>query len=336
MTTDNDLLRLLTAIDTAGARLVLVGDPRQLGAVGPGGAMAALLDRHPDLVTTLDENVRQHDPHERFAIANLRGGHLDDALRWYARHDRIHHTPKRKDAIAEMVQAWDADIAAGQRSTMLAWRRKDVDALNRHARRAAIDAGRVHGPSLRIDDRLQVAAGDQLVALAPNHELGIVTSQRLTVAAVDPDRQTVTLDTGDRTITVAAEQLAADPDTGDARFGYGYATTIHRAQGATFDTCHLYADGGTHQLAYVALTRARTSTTIHIVADNLDQAIETLADDWARQDPQRWIIDDHPDPTHDDRHPRTASDKIRRARIAAELDALRHLPSDGLERRLER
>jgi hypothetical protein len=51
----------------AGASLVLVGDHRQLAAVGPGGALAALLERRPDLVITLDTNVRRTRGPERSA-----------------------------------------------------------------------------------------------------------------------------------------------------------------------------------------------------------------------------------------------------------------------------
>ena len=74
MADDANLARLVLAVERSGASLVLVGDHRQLAAVGPGGALAALLDRRPDLVVTLDENVRQHDPAERQALAELRDG----------------------------------------------------------------------------------------------------------------------------------------------------------------------------------------------------------------------------------------------------------------------
>ena len=320
MTTDDDLLRLVTAIDATGARLVLVGDPAQLGAVGPGGAMAALMARHPHLVTRLEENVRQHDPGERTAITNLRTGHVTDAVAWYSANDRIRHAPALPDTLHHMVTAWDDDVIAGRSTTMLAWRRDHVAELNTLARAAAITAGWVHGPSLTVDNGFEVAAGDELVALAANHAAGIITSQRLRVAAVDPDRHTVTVTTADdRAVELPASELGA------GRVGYGYATTIHRAQGATFDTCHVYADGGTHQLTYVALTRARQTTTIHTVADTPAQAVEDLASAWRRPDSQRWIIDDGPDRAHLDRTPRRISDDLRHAHLQTERQTLLEL-----------
>ncbi len=74
MTEDAHLVALTARVEAAGAKLVLVGDHHQLGAVGPGGALAALVRRNPDLVHQLSENRRQHDPAERHALAQLRDG----------------------------------------------------------------------------------------------------------------------------------------------------------------------------------------------------------------------------------------------------------------------
>ena len=69
MTADVDLARLLLGVERAGSKLVIVGDHRQLAPVGPGGALQAVLERHPDIVTVLNQNLRQRDPAERAALA---------------------------------------------------------------------------------------------------------------------------------------------------------------------------------------------------------------------------------------------------------------------------
>ena len=61
LTDDADLLRLAAHVEAAGAKLVLLGDDRQLGPVGPGGALGALVARHPGAVHALSENRRQLD-----------------------------------------------------------------------------------------------------------------------------------------------------------------------------------------------------------------------------------------------------------------------------------
>ena len=79
-----------------------------------------------------------------------------------------------------------------------------------------------------------------------------MTSERGTVTAVDPDRWRLVarMDDG-RDQLFAAEDLTAD------RLDYGYATTVHRAQGSTVDSAHRFDDGGGRELAYVAMSRAR-------------------------------------------------------------------------------
>ena len=92
---------------------MIVGDHRQLAAVGPGGALHALIERHPEHVTVLNENLRQRDPAEPAALAQLRAGSIDAAVGFYAAHGRIRIAPTRTQTLVAMVDAWAADTAAG-------------------------------------------------------------------------------------------------------------------------------------------------------------------------------------------------------------------------------
>src|SRR5205807_593093 len=126
MTADVHLYRLVIGIQRAGAKLVLVGDPRQLSAVGPGGALDAVLERHPHIVTVLADNVRQYDRDERVALDQLRSGSVDHAVDWYVRAGRTCIASSRVEALAGMVDAWATDVSVGHDTVMLAWRRADV------------------------------------------------------------------------------------------------------------------------------------------------------------------------------------------------------------------
>lgn len=123
MTDDQDMLRLLTVCDLAKAKVILVGDHRQLGPVGPGGALRALLNRHHGIVHVLAENVRQDNPNEREALRQLRGGKVAQAVAWYAENDRIRIAPDTDEALRTMVDAWYEDVCAGCDAAMYAWRR---------------------------------------------------------------------------------------------------------------------------------------------------------------------------------------------------------------------
>jgi hypothetical protein len=89
-------------------------------------------------------------------------------------------------------------------------------------------SGRLRGPELDCPGGKSYRAGDQVVTLAPGPNAKLVTSQRAVIERVDPDQQTLTLCTDDGyTVDVDAA------DAGTDRLDYGYATTVHRAQGAT-------------------------------------------------------------------------------------------------------
>jgi len=285
MTDDVDLARLTTHAQLAGAKLIVVGDHRQLGAVGPGGALAALVARHPDAVHHLTENRRQTNPEERAALEQLRHGDISRAVDWYAGHGRLRPVGDRESALQAAVDGWAADTAAGAETALLAWRRANVAELNSRARAWMAASGRLTGPELDLDG-VSYRAGDKVVALAPDRDAGLVTSQRATITDVDVDTAAVVLRAGDgRQIRLTGEQLGAD------RLGHAYATTVHRTQGATVERAHLYADGGGRELAYVAMSRARQASTAYVVADDLDQAREDLTRDWATRRTPTWAID---------------------------------------------
>ena len=121
MTSDSDIGRLLTAVESSRAKLVAVGDYRQLGSVGPGGAFEALVPRHPGNLWTLTDNLRQLDPAERHALDHLRAGHVRSAVNWYGEHDRVHAALSKETAMCEMVTAWANDVAEGREALLVAY-----------------------------------------------------------------------------------------------------------------------------------------------------------------------------------------------------------------------
>ncbi|MGH9151553.1 MAG: MobF family relaxase [Acidimicrobiales bacterium] len=317
MTTDADLLRLVTGVERAGAKLVIIGDHRQVSAVGPGGALDAMLERHPEILTVLDENVRQHDPAERRALAELRGGSVERAVDWYARNHRTQIAATRTEALAEMVDAWATDTQAGHRTALLAWRREDVRDLNRLARARADELGWLTGDDLEAPGGRRYTVGDRVVLLAPNNPKDLRTSEQAMVAAVDHHRQTLTLRLEDaRLVTLTGEEIDAN------HVDHGYALTVHRAQGATYDRVHGFADGGGRELGYVEMSRAGDRTTLHAVADDLDQAIEDVTVDWSTERRQRWVTRTAAPGRDTSIQPAPVDVEAQRTALVAELKAL--------------
>jgi hypothetical protein len=220
-------------------------------------------------------------------------------------------------------------MAEDRQSIIMAWRRANVTALNTRAQETMRQAGRLSGPELHAaGNRYQ--AGDRIVTLAPSAGGQLVTSQRGQVIAVLADARGLTLRMDDGQIhTLGPDEIGPD------RLALGYATTVHRSQGATFDTAHLFADGGGRELGYVAMSRARQTVHVHAVANNIHQAVEDLAWDWSRERRQAWAIDTGT-PQDQGRHPleveadQQTPGKLRavlgRARLMAERAALAAVP----------
>jgi conjugative relaxase-like TrwC/TraI family protein len=326
MTEDAHLVALTTRVEAAGAKLVLVGDHHQLGSVGPGGALAALARRHPDVVHRLTENRRQHDPGERDALAQLRDGSVAKSVAWYRRQGRLHSATDRDVALQQAVDAWAVDVQAGHHTGLYAWRRVNVAALNQRARQWMAATGRLCGPELVFPGGNAYRAGDRVVTLAPGADGRLVTSQRAVIATVDPAGEELTLWTEDGQHVRLGMEVA-----GSDRLGYGYATTVHRCQGSTTERAHLLADGGGRELAYVAMSRARHSTHVWTVADDLPQAVEDLRQDWSIRRTTTWALDSAlPERATLTRQSQQALPPNQQAHVAALLHAETALASEAI------
>jgi hypothetical protein len=103
---------------------------------------------------------------------------------------------------------------------------------------------------------------------------------------------------------------------------------IHRSQASTVDVAHRLEDGGGRSLAYVSMSRARETNTVHVVTDDLDQAVEDLTRDWAVDRRARWAIDSGTPATQPfevergQTVPSTLREAIRLARLEAQRDAV--------------
>ena len=133
-----DTLTLARVIDEAlarGASVRLIGDDRQLSAIGAGGVLRDIAATHGAL--RLDELMRFSDPAEAAASLAVRESDAS-ALGFYLDQDRV-HVGDTSICTDEVFVAWSADRAVGLDSLMLAPTRELVSELNQRARAARID-----------------------------------------------------------------------------------------------------------------------------------------------------------------------------------------------------
>jgi conjugative relaxase-like TrwC/TraI family protein len=143
--------QLRSYVDAAGAKLVLVGDNRQLSSIDAGGALRTLSSETGDHVVTLATNRRQSGADqqwERDALVALREGDVTPAVEAYTEHGRVTIAGTIDEARRHIVEDWWAvhrdPGTQDQTTAILAVRRSDVTALNdmvRARRQAAGELG---------------------------------------------------------------------------------------------------------------------------------------------------------------------------------------------------
>ena len=250
-----DLETAVTWLTGRGASVRLVGDDRQLSAIGSGGVLRDIA-REVDAVS-LREVVRFSDPAEATITLSVREGDIAAAA-WWGDRGRI-HAGSVDAQTDDVVAAWWRDTGAGRDSLMLATTREHVRQLNQAARALRVADGDVDS-SRTVTGRgnIPIGVGDQILARRNDRRVHISATHwlkngdRFTVTAITDDGGVMArhAPTG-RTLTLPSDYVASHTDL-------GYASTIHGAQGVTVDTSHTLLSGDEdRQALYVATSRGR-------------------------------------------------------------------------------
>ncbi len=266
------LARVLAAAEWSGAKVVLVGDHRQLPEIEAGGAFGGLVRRLGAIELT--QNRRQREPWEREALDDLRDGDVAEALAALSAEGRVVVAESGEDVRQNLVADWWAATSAGEQAVMVAARHRDVADLNARARQRRMAAGQLGGAELVADERA-FAAGEQVVCLRNDRRLGVVNGTLATVVEVRSDDRSVVVETNDE----ARRELPAwYLEAG--HLDHGYALTIHKAQGMTVDRCFvLGSDRLYREAGYVGLSRGRHSNHLYVAGPDEDEAGHQLADE---------------------------------------------------------
>jgi hypothetical protein len=249
--------------------LVLVGDYRQLPEIEAGGALRLLGEKLGAVY--LRENRRQVEGWERDALDELRHGNVSAAVLAYDDHGRLHLCDSARAARLQMVSDWAAARGDGAESRMYAIARGDVEELNRLAR-AELRLQGVIGEDVVTSDGRSFASNDEVLFCRNDRTLGVMNGTRGTVTGEADGHLSVETDKGTRLVPL--DYLEA------GHLRHGYASTIHKSQGATVDRAFvLGGDAMYREAGYVAMSRARERTDLYFTASSFDEAIGQERDD---------------------------------------------------------
>lgn len=251
------LERLVALVGEARARLVLVGDDRQLQAIEAGAPFASMARRFG--AAELTSIQRQREAWARDAVGEFSRGEADGALKRYAARGLLVCAPTKCGAIMNLVNDWFDDVGAcGARETLiLTSTRSDACILNRCIQHERQRRGEL-GASVAIGDD-EFHLGERVVFRRNARRLGVLNGDCGEVVAVEADRMTVRLDGGTR-VTIHHAVVA------ETRPTLGYAATTHASQGATVERCLVLVGGSMQdrEATYVQASRARGTTRLYV------------------------------------------------------------------------
>lgn len=285
MVGSRQLARFIGEADERGAKIVLVGDHEQLQAIGAGAPFRAIAEQIGHV--ELSGIRRQRQDWQRQASVAFATHKTAEGLAAYRDHGAIHFAESREEAMAQIVRDYVADSekrADGTRVAM-AHRRADVRALNaairselqnrqRLERSPGLNDGADRGDRGDGEDRVggedvgervfqtnngkrAFGPGDRIIFLENNRDLGVKNGMLGTVEHVEPGKIIARLDgRGGDSVSIPTDSYQA--------IDQGYATTIHKNQGATVDRAFVLASSTMDRhLTYVAMTRHRDSVQLY-------------------------------------------------------------------------
>lgn len=240
-----------------GTKVLVLGDPAQLPPIGDGGFFT---NQEPDIMLT--EIHRQARDNPIIRLATEARQKMESAVGEYGSSLIIDTGDMNMEAATEMA------LSAGQ---ILVGRNKTRHTSNRRMRQL-----------LGLDEGPPVPS-DKLVCLRNNHDLGLLNGSLWSLkdsGPIDDDMLYLAVESLDGMATEPLEVVAwAHPFQGRElkvpwwerkeaeEFDYGYALTVHKAQGSQWDDVLLFDESGCFRAdkwrwLYTGITRAAERITI--------------------------------------------------------------------------
>ncbi|NKK25700.1 Ti-type conjugative transfer relaxase TraA, partial [Rhizobium leguminosarum] len=301
MVGSRQLARFVDEVKRAGAKLVLVGDHEQLQAIGAGAPFRAIAEAVGH--AQLSEVRRQKADWQKQASIDFASHRTAAGLSAYEARGSVHPKTDHAETLKAIIADYVADRSANPNDTRIAMahRRDDVRAINAGIRARLQERGELakgtnppgdKGEELSYqthNGRRAFARGDRIVFLENNRDLGVKNGMLGEVIAVAPDAIQVRLDgkaqtqDGQRQVTVPVNRYQS--------FDHGYATTIHKTQGATVDRSFVLASTTMDRhLTYVAMTRHREAVQLYAGLDAF-KTVRSLTETLSRSGVKETTLD---------------------------------------------
>lgn len=276
---DTQSMREITkAVKKAKATLILVGDERQLQAIGIGGAFKYFLGDAP--LALLEENRRQIHQEDRDAVSLVRAGKIKEAMENYLSRGRLSITETRHDAAKKLIAEWsdNGGISEPGRHSIFTETRREAQIINKLCQEARIATGRCDNQAAAKLGETRFFKGDRVLFNEADRTAGIQNGYRGEVISVDEggNSMRVRLDQA----KPGAPRVVHVSMTGKTTnyVSLGYAATTHKMQGQTTDYAYVLLGGGMsdNAMTYTQLTRGKHATRLYGDQESIDGDLRQL------------------------------------------------------------
>ncbi len=286
MVGSRQLAKFVSEAERTGAKLVLVGDHEQLQAIGAGAPFRAIAEEVG--YASVEDIRRQKSDWQRQASRAFATERTEEGLSAYQERSHIHLKADQASARAALVRDYvdDADARPDGTRAAMAHRRVDVRELNEDIRAGLKGRGHLQGQEITYGtengDR-SFTVGDRIVFLQNDRDLDVKNGTLGTVERVGDGGLLARIDGNGRGVEIDLSEYKA--------FDHGYATTIHKTQGATVDHAYVLAsDTMDRHMTYVAMTRHRDEAQLYAGEDHFVD-MEALKSRLGRSGAKESVLD---------------------------------------------
>ncbi len=274
------MTEILNKVKDAGAKVILVGDERQLQPIDAGGALSRVdkevCAANPGASSKIETIMRQNDPWMREVVSKAAAGATIEALQILDQHGKIQLFNEAKGCREELVRQYLERETASKDALIIVHHKSDARHINEQIRTEWQKRGVIGEDRILIPNRQKafpLAVGDSIVFTHNNYDLDVRNGDRGVVLELDEKKLLVRLDNGgERTVNPAKY---ADLD-------YGWAVTTYKAQSATVDRAYVYGHSSewmaSQQATYVQVSRTREETNLFVVSGERETLVRSPED----------------------------------------------------------
>lgn len=263
--------KLIQHAQESGAKLVLVGDHKQLQPIDAGGAFKAIQNKIG--AAEMVENRRQKEQWAAEAANNIRSGSALKALNEYQRRGNLHIESDTQEASQNLVKTWNQninDISDIKENLILASTKKEVRSLNELARQSMQERGML-GASAQIQTesgKLEISEGDRILFNRNNKYLGVKNGTLGHVERISSTQILIKTDDGNKINLYGSDY---------EHVSHGYAVTTHKSQGVTVQNSFILNSGAmaSSELSYVQMSRHKNEAHLFIDRKNFENQLRT-------------------------------------------------------------